>query len=204
MGRITKLLVLTIGFLLIFGGMYVYSLSKIEVRSININNTSKVEVRPVDINNTSKVEVRPVNINNTGDISPGMSASPTIQQISPTTALSKKPIYFELNPGNPTSCGATCRQTTATLTNTGDDTAHNVKINLNIYNNVGDSVYSTQESLGDIPGGKSRSNAVTINADCGSILSLYSKCRDHMPLTLKTDIIFDEGTQNFPDQQFGG
>ena len=196
---IKKLLVLIIGILLIFGGMYVYSLSKIEARSVSINNT--------------------------GDISPGIPTSPTIQQISPTTVptkpttvpikpttvlpkpatvLPKKPIYFELNTGSPTSCGETCRQTTATLTNTGDDTAHNVKVNLNIYNNIGDSVYSTQESLGDIPGGQSKSDAVTINADCGSVLSLYSKCKDHMPLTLKTDIIFDEGTQNFPDQQFGG
>jgi len=201
MGNITKLLVLIIGTLLIFGGMYVYSLSKIDVRSIN--NTSKIEVRPVNINNTGDISPG-ININNTGNISPGMPTSPTIQQITSTTVLPKKPIYFELNPGNPTSCGETCRQTTATLTNTGNDTAHNVKVNLNIYNNVGDSVYSTQDSLGDIQGGQSKRDTVTINADCGSILSLYSKCRDHMPLTLKTDIIFDEGTQNFPDQQFGG
>ena len=178
MGNITKLLVLTIGILLIFGGMYVYSLPKIEVRSVNINST--------------------------GNISSGMSTSPTVQQISPTTVLPKKPIYFELNSGSPINCGETCRQTTATLTNTGDYTAHNVKVNLNIYNNIGDSVYSTQKSLGDIPGGQSKSDTAVINTDCGSILSLYSKCRDHMPLTLKTDIIFDGGTQNFPDQQFGG
>lgn len=201
MGSITKLLVLTIGILLIFGGMYVYSLPKIEVRSVNIDNTKDIN-QGININNTEDISPG-ININNTEDISPGVPTSPTIQQISPTTVSPKKQIYFELDPGNPTSCGETCRQTTATLANTGNDTAHNVKVNLNIYNNVGDSVYSTQDSLGDIQGGQSKRNTVTINADCGSILSLYSKCRDHMPLTLKTDIIFDEGTQNFPDQQFG-
>jgi hypothetical protein len=173
----TKLLVLIIGILLIFGGMYIY-LSKIEARSTNTNNS--------------------------GNISPEMPTLPTIQKISPTTVLPKRSIYFELNTGSQTSCGETCRKAMATLTNTGEDTAHNVKVDLNIYNNIGENVYSTQESLGDIPGGKSKSDAVTINADCGSILSLYSKCRGHLPLTLKTDIIFDEGTQNFPDQQFGG
>lgn len=122
---------------------------------------------------------------------------PTIQQSSITKP--QKGVYFELDPGNPTSCGVTSRQTTAVLTNTGDKTAHNVKVNLDIYNSAGESVYSTQEKLGDILSGQSKSKTITINVDCGSILTLYSKCRKHMPLVLKVKIIFDEGIQAFPD-----
>ncbi len=136
---------------------------------------------------------------------PGAPIVPIFQQNASTTTPSatpqKKPIYFELDPGNPTSCGLTCRQTTATLTNTGDETAHNVKVILNIYNNAGDSIYSTQESIGDVPGGQSISKPETINADCGLF---GSKCIGHTPLTLKAEVIYDEGIQTFPDQQFSG
>lgn len=120
---------------------------------------------------------------------------------TPITTPQKEHIYFELNPGSPISCGLTCRQTTATLINTGDATAHNVKVILNIYNNAGDNIYSTQESIGDLAGGQSISKTETINVDCGL---LDSKCIGHSPLTLRTEVIFDEGTQTFPDQQFSG
>jgi hypothetical protein len=116
-----------------------------------------------------------------------------------SVAKSHKGIYFEIDPGIPTSCGATCRQTVAVLTNTGDKAAHNVRVHLDIYNSIGEIVYSTKEQLGDIPGGQSRSKTIIMNIDCGSILTLYSKCRKHMPLVLKVKIIFDEGVQTFPD-----
>ncbi len=120
---------------------------------------------------------------------------------TPITTPQKTNIYFELNPGSPISCGLTCRQTTATLTNAGDGTAHNVKVILNIYDNAGDNIYSTQESIGDLAGGQSISKTETINVDCGT---LDSKCIGHLPFTLRTEVIFDEGTQTFPDQQFSG
>ncbi len=125
-------------------------------------------------------------------------------QMLPKTQLSsvtksQKGVYFEIDPGVPTSCGITCRKTLAVLTNTGDKNAHNVKVNLDIYNSVGESVYSKQEQLGDIPSGQSMSKEITMNIDCGSVLTLYSKCRKHMPLVLKLKIVFDEGVQTFPD-----
>ena len=111
----------------------------------------------------------------------------------------QKGVYFEIDPGTPTSCGITCRQTMAELTNTGEKDAHNVKVNFDIYNSAGDSVYSTQEQMGDIPSCQSRCKTITMNIDCGSVLTLYSKCRKHMPLVLKVKVIFDEGIQTFPD-----
>jgi hypothetical protein len=105
-------------------------------------------------------------------------------------------VYFKINTGTPTSCGVTRRQITAVLTNVGDENAHNVKVNFDVYNNIGENLYSTQEQLGDIPSYQSISRTVTMNIDCGSVLSLYSKCRKHM---LKLTVIFDEGIQAFPD-----
>lgn len=124
---------------------------------------------------------------------------PVIKQ----SQISKRSIYFKIDPGSPTECGTTCRRTTATLTNTGEETAKNVNINLNINNNQGESVYSTQRNLGNIPGGQSRSEVLKINADCGSAWTLYSKCRDHMPLILNVEITWDGGNQLFT-QQFSG
>ncbi len=120
---------------------------------------------------------------------------------APITTPQNTHIHFELNPGNPISCGLTCRQTTATLTNAGDETAHNVKVILNIYSNTGNNIYSTQKSIGDLAGGQSITKTETINLDCGYF---DIKCIGHLPFTLRTEIIFDEGTQTFPDQQFSG
>lgn len=111
----------------------------------------------------------------------------------------EKGVYFKIDTGTPTSCGITCRKIMASLTNAGDADAHNVKVNFDIYNSVGESVFSTQEQLGDIQCGKSISRLITMNIDCGRAFTLYSKCRKHMPLTLKVKIIFDEGIQIFPD-----
>lgn len=108
-------------------------------------------------------------------------------------------VYFKINTGTPVSCGMTCRQIMTVLTNVGNENAHNVKVDFYIYNNIGEVVHSTQEQLGDIPSGQSISRTVTMNLDCGSVLSLYSKCRKHMPLVLKLTVIFDEGIQAFPD-----
>lgn len=111
----------------------------------------------------------------------------------------QKGVYFEINPGTPANCGITCRKIMASLKNTGEKDAHNVKVNLDIYNSAGESVFSEKEQLGDIPSGQSKSKTITMHMDCGSALSLYSKCRKHMPLVLKVKIICDEGIQTFPD-----
>ncbi len=134
---------------------------------------------------------------------PGAPVMPAFQPSAsaiPITIPQKKPIQFKLDPGNPTSCGLTCRQTMANLTNIGDDTAHNVKVNLNIYNKAGDNVYQKQELIGDIAGGQSISKSEIIEVDCGF---LFSKCIDKQ-FILKAEVTFDEGTQIFPDKQFSG
>ena len=87
----------------------------------------------------------------------------------------------------------------ATLTNTGDETAQNVKIDLNINNNKGKNVYSYQESLGDIPGNQSISRVLNINLNCGF---LYHDCLGHMPFTLNLEIIWDGGNQIFTQKFF--
>lgn len=50
MGNITKLLVLIIWIFLLFGGIYVYSLSKVEVRSINFNNLGDISLSGFTLN----------------------------------------------------------------------------------------------------------------------------------------------------------
>jgi hypothetical protein len=121
----------------------------------------------------------------------------SISQVSTSTPPD---IYFQIDSGVPTNCGETCRQTTATLTNTGIETAHNVNINININNNAGTNVYSHQESLGDIQSGQSISRALTINANCGF---LYKDCVGNMPLTMNVEITWDGGNQKFT-KKFSG
>lgn len=50
MNNITKLLILAIGTVLILGGIYIYSLSKIEVRSINFNNLEDASLSGFTLN----------------------------------------------------------------------------------------------------------------------------------------------------------
>lgn len=44
MGNMAKFLILIIGIVILFGGIYIYSLSKIEVRSINFNNLKDISL----------------------------------------------------------------------------------------------------------------------------------------------------------------
>lgn len=111
----------------------------------------------------------------------------------------QKGVYFKIDPGTPISCGITCRQIMTVLTNIGNENAHNVMVSLDIHNNIGESVYSTQEQLGDIQSCQSICRIITMNIDCGSILTLYSRCRKHMPLILKMKIVCNECVQAFPD-----
>ncbi len=136
---------------------------------------------------------------------PGTPIVPTFQPIASTTPITpqKNPVNFGLDPGTLISCGTTCRKTTATITNTGDETAHGVCVTLEIYNSNGEVISinggaSIQQCIGDLVGGQSRSDTVTINADCGF---LYSKCS--RPFTMKAKATYDDGkTFPFPDKQF--
>lgn len=134
------------------------------------------------------------------------TATTTERTLLPTTAPTpvptqvRRPVEFTLDSGTPSSCGLTCRETTATITNTGDETAHSVCVILEVFNEVGErisinSAPSLERCLGDIEGGSSRSEIITINADCGF---LAGKCVGHT-LILKTRATSVEKSQTFPD-----
>ncbi len=112
-------------------------------------------------------------------------------------------ISFQLDAGIPVSCGTTCRETTATITNTGIQTAHNVCVTLEVYNNDGDPINvnvapGNPACIGDVQAGQSKSQHVRIDVDCRA---LYLKC-SAKPFTLKARATYDEGIFEFPSQQF--
>ena len=118
--------------------------------------------------------------------------------IQPTAAL---PVDFILESGVPASCGLTCRQLDAALTNSGYMTAHNVCIAVSMHNSRDEIIGLNGEStlnrcVGDIEGGRTKTEPITINADCGVFAT---KCIGET-LTLQTLVISDEKTVRFPDQ----
>jgi hypothetical protein len=109
-------------------------------------------------------------------------------------------VNFSLEAGPQTSCGLTCRQLTPAITNTGNETAHNVCISLVVYNSGGDIIFlngapSIRQCVGNIEGGESKSEPIVINADCGAFAS---KCLGQT-LTLQTTVASEEKTARFPD-----
>jgi hypothetical protein len=118
------------------------------------------------------------------------------------TAAPKKAVAFVLVPGDPVSCGLTCREMTAAITNTGYADAHNVCISLTMQNSKGEAIaLNGNETLvmciGDLGAGQQRSEPVTINADCGMFAL---KCVKET-LTLRTVVSSDEITTRFSDTQ---
>lgn len=156
--------------------------------------------------------------NSKNSVSPSVTTSPSQQRVNtvrhptgsytpvPTTPFTVKetprnPVDFVLQPGEQISCGLTCRQLVAAITNTGYETAHNVCITVALHNSRnevinlnGDS--SIRRCVGDIAGGQEKSEQMTINADCGVFAT---KCIGET-LTLQTQVSSDEKTIQFPDQ----
>jgi hypothetical protein len=121
--------------------------------------------------------------------------TPTLQK---TPAL---PVDFVLQPGDPVSCGLTCRQLDASITNTGYETAHNVCITVGLHNSRNEIINLNNEPsinrcIGDIAGGQKKTEPITINADCGAFAT---KCIGET-LTLQTRVTSVEKTIQFPDQ----
>jgi len=138
---------------------------------------------------------------------PGSATAPsrteTQQPVSQGAAqvTQQKPVDFVIQTGPQEKCGLTCRQLTPSITNTGTDTAHNVCISVVLYNSGGDLITlnggpSVSKCVGDIASGESRSEPITIEADCGF---LASKCVSQT-LILKTEAVCDETTVRFPDK----
>lgn len=121
--------------------------------------------------------------------------TPTLQK---TPAL---PVDFVLQPGDPASCGLTCRQLDASITNSGYETAHNVCITVGLHNSRNEIINlngepSINRCIGDIAGGQKKTEPITLNADCGLFAT---KCIGET-LTLQTQVTSVEKTVRFPDQ----
>jgi len=128
---------------------------------------------------------------------------PSTTNISPTTSpsnSSEDSVGFTLDPGTPENCGLTCRQTTATITNTGSETTHNVCVELSVSNSKGERIFlnnrlTIQRCIGDLASGQSKTEPITINADCGAF---GTKCIG-LTLILKCRVTSDEKSGQFPD-----
>jgi hypothetical protein len=125
----------------------------------------------------------------------------TILQTPTTQVTPAVPVDFVLQSGTPSSCGLTCRQMDASITNTGYAIAHTVCIEVSMHNSRNDIINlngqtSMQQCVGDLPGGQSKKESITVNADCGAFAT---KCIGET-LTLKTKITSVEKTVQFPDQ----
>jgi hypothetical protein len=129
----------------------------------------------------------------TGTQTPGQTLS-----LKTTTV---PPVDFVLQSGDPGSCGLTCRQLDASITNTGTETAHNVCITVSLHNSKNEIIYLNGESslnrcIGDISGGQKKTEPITITADCGAF---GTKCIGET-LTLQTRVTSVEKTVQFLDQ----
>lgn len=125
----------------------------------------------------------------------------TTTKIPTTGETPSVPVDIILRTGTPSSCGLTCRQLDATITNAGYAIAHNVCIDVSMHNSRNEIINlngapTLNRCIGDLGGGESKTEAITINADCGVFAT---KCIGET-LTLKTQVSSDEKTIQFPDQ----
>jgi hypothetical protein len=129
------------------------------------------------------------------------TASLTISETSGVQSTTAVPVDFSIQTGVPANCGLTCRQLDAMLTNSGYKTAHNVCITVSMYNSRNEIINlngrsSLNRCVGDIAGGQTITETITINADCGPFAT---RCIGET-LTLQTRVVSDEKTVRFPDQ----
>jgi hypothetical protein len=128
---------------------------------------------------------------------------PTISATSGVQSTTAVLVDFSIQTGVPVNCGLTCRQLDAKLTNSGFKTAHNVCITVSMHNSRNEIIRlnggsSLNRCVGDIAGGQTITEPITINADCGPLATL---CIGET-LTLQTQVVSDEKTLRFPDQVF--
>lgn len=125
----------------------------------------------------------------------------TIVQTPATQAAPSVPVDFVLQSQTPSSCGLTCRQMDVSITNAGYAIAHTVCIEVSMHNSRNEVINlngqsSMQQCVGDLTAGQSKTESITVNADCGVFAT---KCIGET-LTLKTKITSVEKTVQFPDQ----
>jgi hypothetical protein len=130
----------------------------------------------------------------------GLQIGPRTTTAGPAAPV-VQPADFSLGIGEMTSCGLTCRQLTATITNTGGVPVHNVCITLRMVNSAGEVIRlngdeTLRHCIGDLGAGRMREETVTIDADCGM---LALGCL-RQTLTLETHVVSDEKDVRFPDK----
>lgn len=130
-------------------------------------------------------------------------SQPTVSITPRSSAELADNIDFVLDPGIPESCGLTCRKTTATITNWGNATAHNVCVWLNVRNGNDEIIYlngfsGVHTCIGDLGSGLPVSEDMTLEADCGA---LALKCVGQ-ELIMSASITSTEKTVYFHDQHF--
>jgi hypothetical protein len=126
---------------------------------------------------------------------------PTISEIPGVQATAAEPVEFTIDAGATASCGLTCRQLDAALTNAGSMTAHNVCITVSMHNSRYEIINlngksTLKQCVGDLAEGQTITEPITINADCGPFAT---RCIGET-LTLQTQVVSDEKTVRFPDQ----
>jgi hypothetical protein len=157
-------------------------------------------VQPAIIKNFPQTE-KGISSAQTTNVPTRQTVTRTISETPTIPATEAVPVDFILQPGVPASCGLTCRQLDAMLTNSGYMTAHNVCIAVSMHNSRNEIINLNGDStlnrcVGDIAGGQTITEPITINADCGAFAS---KCFRET-LTLQTQVSSDEKTVRFPDQ----
>jgi hypothetical protein len=157
-------------------------------------------VQPAIIKNFLQTE-KGISSAQTTNVPTRQTVTRTISETPTIPVTEAVPVDFILQPGVPASCGLTCRQLDAMLTNSGYMTAHNVCIAVSMHNSRNEIINLNEDStlnrcVGDIAGGQTITEPITINADCGAFAS---KCFRET-LTLQTQVSSDEKTVRFPDQ----
>jgi hypothetical protein len=150
-------------------------------------------LNPVATNSFPQLQVTTISL---PEGSPGILSSGTY-----VTETSKAPVDFVLQSGEPSNCGLTCRQLDATITNTGFAIAHNVCITVALHNSRNEVINLNgdpfiKRCIGDISGGESKTESISVNADCGAFAT---RCIGET-LTLQTQVSSDEKTTRLPDQ----
>jgi hypothetical protein len=115
-----------------------------------------VTVDPVDVSFSPPADVRTTELN--------VSAAPVALAVATPSAASDSPsdgaagngsVAFAVGDVQSSECGTTCRDVSATLTNTGTATAHDVSATVEIYIRGGDRVKRFTEPVGTLAPGES-------------------------------------------------
>lgn len=96
-----------------------------------------------------------------------------------------------------TSCGTTCREVTATVSNDGDEAAENVTVETTIFTD-GDEIWSNSFEVGTLEADDSATSTERIELGYGDALAVQ---RNDGWITIETVIEFDDGTEVFSEER---